>query len=53
MKLVIGLGLDDLSTLEHIHSVLKLGKITICKDHLNPNLRIELLEKSKLINKNN
>ena len=40
MKLVIGLGLDDLSTLEHIHSVLKLGKITICKDHLNPNCKL-------------
>ena len=36
IKLVIGLGLDDLSTLEYIHSVLKLGKITIYKDQLNP-----------------
>jgi hypothetical protein len=36
IKLVIGLSLDDLSTLEYIHSVLKLGKITIYKDHLNP-----------------
>ena len=40
IKLVIGLGLNDLSTLEHIHSVLKLGKITICKDHLNPNCKL-------------
>ena len=40
MKLVIGLGLDDLSTLEYIHSVLKLGKITIYKDHLNPNCKL-------------
>jgi hypothetical protein len=36
IKLVIGLGLDDLSTLEYIHSVLKLGKITIYRDHRNP-----------------
>jgi len=34
--LVIGLGLDDLSTLEYIHSVLKLGKITIYRDYRNP-----------------
>ena len=36
IKLVIGLGLDDLSILEYIHSVLKLGKITIFRDHRNP-----------------
>jgi len=36
IKLVIGLGLDDLSTLEYIHSVLKLGKITIYRDYRNP-----------------
>jgi len=36
IKLVIGLGLDDLSTLEYIHSVLKLGKITIYRDLRNP-----------------
>jgi hypothetical protein len=36
IKLVIGLGLDDLSILEHIHSVSKLGKITIYRDHRNP-----------------
>lgn len=36
IKLVIGLGLEDLSTLEHIHSVLKLGKITIYRDLRNP-----------------
>jgi LAGLIDADG endonuclease len=40
IKLVIGLGLDDLSTLEHIHSVLKLGKITIFRDHRNPNCKL-------------
>lgn len=32
IKLVICLSLEDLSTLEYIHSVLKLGKITIQKD---------------------
>ena len=36
IKLVIGLGLDDLSILEYIHSVLKLGKITIYRDYRNP-----------------
>jgi hypothetical protein len=36
IKLVIGLGLDDLAILEYIHSVLKLGKITINRDHRNP-----------------
>ena len=40
IKLVIGLSLDDLSTLEYIHSVLKLGKITIYRDHLNPNCKL-------------
>jgi hypothetical protein len=36
IKLVICLELADLSTLEYIHSVLKLGKITIYKDIKNP-----------------
>jgi hypothetical protein len=36
IKLVIGLSLDDLSTLEYIQSVLKLGKITIYRDIRNP-----------------
>src|SRR6266403_967629 len=40
IKLVIGLGLDDLSTLEYIHSVLKLGKITIYRDYRNPNCKL-------------
>lgn len=40
IKLVIGLSLDDLSTLEYINSVLKLGKITIHRDHLNPNCKL-------------
>ena len=38
----IGLGLEDLSTLEYIHSVLKLGKITIFRDHKNPSCRLIL-----------
>jgi hypothetical protein len=36
MKLVISLHLDDLSILEYIHSVLKLGKINIYKDLRSP-----------------
>lgn len=36
MKLVISLHLEDLSTLEYIHSVLKLGKINIYKDLKSP-----------------
>ena len=40
IKLTISLHLEDISTLEYINSVLKLGKITICKDHLNPNCKL-------------
>lgn len=40
IKLVIGLSLEDLSTLDYIHSVLKLGKITIKRDHKNPNCKL-------------
>lgn len=36
IKLVIILSLEDLSTLEYIHSVLKLGKLTINRDIKNP-----------------
>ena len=36
IKLVIALQLKDLSTLEYIQNVLKLGKITILKDQRNP-----------------
>lgn len=36
IKLVITLSLEDLSTLEYIHSVLKLGKLTIKRDIKNP-----------------
>nr|YP_010691060.1 LAGLIDADG endonuclease [Phellinus igniarius]WBU93161.1 LAGLIDADG endonuclease [Phellinus igniarius] len=40
IKLVIGLSLEDLSSLEYIHSVLKIGKITISRDHKNPNCKL-------------
>ena len=36
IKLVIQLHLEDLSTLEYIHSVLKLGKLNINKDNRSP-----------------
>lgn len=40
IKLVIGLSLEDLSTLNYIHSVLNLGKITIKRDHKSPNCKL-------------
>lgn len=40
IKLVIGIHLEDLSTLEYIQSVLKLGKITINRDHKSPNCKL-------------
>jgi hypothetical protein len=36
IKLVICLSLEDISSLEYINSVLKIGKITIYKDRKNP-----------------
>jgi hypothetical protein len=36
IRLVITLSLEDLSTLEYIHSVLKLGKLTTNRDRKNP-----------------
>jgi hypothetical protein len=36
IKLVISLHLDDISTLEYIHSVLKIGKINVYKDLRSP-----------------
>jgi len=36
IKLVIEIHLEDISTLEYIHSVLKLGKISISRDLKNP-----------------
>jgi LAGLIDADG endonuclease len=38
--LVIGIHLDDISTLEYIQSVLKIGKITIFRDHKSPNCKL-------------
>jgi hypothetical protein len=38
--LVIGIHLDDISTLEYILSVLKIGKITINRDHKSPNCKL-------------
>jgi len=40
IKLVISLHLDDLSLLEYINSVLKLGKINIYKDFKSPTCKL-------------
>lgn len=40
IKLVISLHLNDLSTLEYIRSVLKIGKISIHKDLKSPSCRL-------------
>jgi hypothetical protein len=40
--LVITIHLEDLSTLEYIHSVLKIGKITINRDHKSPNCSLRI-----------
>jgi hypothetical protein len=40
IKLVIQIHLEDISTLEYIQSVLKLGKLTINKDHKSPNCKL-------------
>lgn len=40
MKLVISIHLDDISTLQYIHSVLNLGKITIYKDNKSPTCKL-------------
>ena len=40
MKLVISLHLNDISTLEYIHSILNLGKINIYKDIRNPRCKL-------------
>ena len=42
IKLVITIHLEDLSTLEYIHSVLKLGKMTINRDHKSPNCSLRI-----------
>ena len=40
LKLVISLHLDDISILNYIHSVLKIGKITIYKDLRSPTCKL-------------
>lgn len=40
IKLVISIHLQDISTLEYIQSVLKLGKILINRDHKSPNCKL-------------
>lgn len=40
IKLVISLHLDDISTLEYIYSVLKIGKINIYKDLKSPTCKL-------------
>lgn len=40
IKIVISIHLDDISTLEYIQSVLKLGKILINRDHKSPSCRL-------------
>ena len=42
MKLTISLHLEDISTLEYIHSVLKLGKINVYKDLKSPTCKLEI-----------
>ena len=40
IKLVISLHLQDVSTLEYIHSVLKIGKINIYRDNRSPTCKL-------------
>ena len=40
IKLVISIHLKDISTLEYIHSVLNIGKITIYKDNRSPTCKL-------------
>ncbi len=40
IRLVISIHLEDISTLEYVKSVLKLGKITINRDHISPNCKL-------------
>lgn len=40
IKLVISIHLQDISTLEYIHSVLKIGKITIYPDNRSPTCKL-------------
>ena len=40
IKLVIGLSLEDISSLEYIRSILKIGIISIDRDRLNPTCKL-------------
>jgi len=40
IKLIISVHLEDISSLEYIQSVLKLGKITLNKDHKSPSCKL-------------
>ncbi|CAG8982038.1 hypothetical protein HYALB_00013782 [Hymenoscyphus albidus] len=40
IKLVISIHLDDISTLQYMHSVLKIGKITVYSDVKNPRCKL-------------
>ena len=40
IKLVISIHLEDISTLEYVQSVLRLGKISINRDHKSPNCKL-------------
>ena len=40
MKLIISLHIEDISTLEYIHSTLKLGKINVYKDLRSPSCKL-------------
>ena len=40
IKLVISIHLNDISTLEYIQSVLKLGKISINREYKSPNCKL-------------
>jgi hypothetical protein len=47
MKLSISLHLDDISTLEYINSILKLGKINVYKDLKSPTCKL-IINKTEL-----
>lgn len=40
IKLVISIHLEDISTLEYIQSVLKIGKISVYRDHRSPSCKL-------------
>ena len=47
IKLIISLHMEDISTLEYIHSTLKLGKINVCKDLRSPSCKL-VINKTEL-----